>query len=168
MKKSLAFLDGVERSLKWVCMGLVVGLTVLVFASVLCRYLLNAPIEWSDEVVGFFILALTYFGSAAACSRRSQIYVELLESTLKTHPAALRWVRLSVDLVVMLALAAMVAVGLQLCVDCQSQRTGILVLSYFYVYLIMPLGVTFMVLMIIRKLILDRRTPDPANAQAGS
>ena len=55
----------------------------------------------------------------------------------------------------MIALVAMVFVGLQLCVDCRTQKTGILVLSYFYVYLIMPVGVSFMILMMIKKLIQD-------------
>jgi TRAP-type C4-dicarboxylate transport system permease small subunit len=157
MESFFRFLDRVERSLKWVCTALVIGLTILVFASVMFRYLLNSPIEWADEVVGFFILGLTYFGSAVACSRRSQIYVEILESALKTSPAALRRVRVAVDSTVMLALVAMVVVGMQLCVDCRTQKTGILVLSYFYVYLIMPVGAAFMVLMIIRKLVQDTR-----------
>ena len=62
------------------------GAGVLVFSSVLFRYLFNNPLEWADEVVGFFILGLTYFGSAVACGRRSQIYVEILESALKKKP----------------------------------------------------------------------------------
>jgi hypothetical protein len=81
-----AVLQRVEHSLKWICMALVIGLAVLVFSSVLFRYLLNNPLEWADEVVGFFILGLTYFGSAVACGRRSQIYVEILESALKKNP----------------------------------------------------------------------------------
>ena len=112
MESFFRFLDRVDHSLKWVCTALVIGLALLVFSSVLFRYLLNSPIEWADEVVGFFILGLTYFGSAVACSRRSQIYVEILESALKKAPGALRWVRIAVDTVVMIALVAMVFVGL--------------------------------------------------------
>jgi TRAP-type C4-dicarboxylate transport system permease small subunit len=165
METFFSLLDRVERSLKWVCTALVIGLAALVFSSVMFRYLLNNPIDWADEVVGFFILGLTYFGSAVACSRRSQIYVELVESALKKKPGALRWVRISVDTVVMIALIAMMFVGLQLCIDCRTQKTGILVLSYFYVYLIMPIGVSFMILMMIKKLIQDtRRCVEPKNA----
>jgi TRAP-type C4-dicarboxylate transport system permease small subunit len=51
----------------------------------------------------------------------------------------------------------MVFVGFQLCVECRTQKTGILVLSYFWVYMIMPVGVGFMVLMMIKKLIEDLR-----------
>ena len=147
----------VEHSLKWICMALVIGLAVLIFSSVLFRYLFNSPLEWADEMVGFFILGLTYFGSAVACGRRSQIYVELLESALKKSPGALRWVRVIIDGIVMITLMLMVFVGFQLCVDCRTQKTGILVVSYFWVYMIMPVGVGFMVLMMIKRLIQDLR-----------
>ncbi|MBI5581876.1 MAG: TRAP transporter small permease [Deltaproteobacteria bacterium] len=148
-------LEELERVLKWICVALVVGLSVLVFLSVFLRYLFNSPLEWADEVVGFFILGLTYFGSAVACGRRSQIYVELLESFLKKKPGALRWVRVLTDGVVMIALVLMVLVGLQLCVDCRTQKTGILMLSYFWVYMIMPVGVAFMLLMMVKRLKFD-------------
>jgi TRAP-type C4-dicarboxylate transport system permease small subunit len=151
------FLKKVEHFLKWICMALVIGLAVLVFSSVLFRYLFNSPLEWADEVVGFFILGLTYFGSAVACGRRSQIYVELLESALKKNSGALRWVRVIIDSIVMVTLILMVFVGFQLCVDCRTQKTGILVLSYFWVYMIMPVGVGFMVLMMIKRLVQDLR-----------
>ena len=151
------FFEKVEHTLKWICTALVMGLAVLVFLSVLFRYLFNNPLEWADEVVGFFILGLTYFGSAVACGRRSQIYVEILEAALKKKPGALRWVRTIIDGIVMIVLIVMVFVGFQLCVNCQTQKTGILVLSYFWVYMIMPVGVGFMVLMMIKRLIQDLR-----------
>jgi TRAP-type C4-dicarboxylate transport system permease small subunit len=157
------FLQKVEHSLRWICMALVIGLAILVFSSVLFRYLFNSPLEWADEVVGFFILGLTYFGSAVACGRRSQIYVELLESALKKNQGALRWVRVIIDGIVMITLILMVWVGFQLCVDCRTQKTGILVLSYFWVYMIMPVGVGFMVLMMIKKLVKDLRKGFEAN-----
>jgi TRAP-type transport system small permease protein len=158
------FFERVGHSLKWICTGLVVGLALLVFFSVLLRYLFNNPLEWADEVVGFFILGLTYFGSAVACGRRSQIYVEILETALKKNPGALRWVRVIIDGIVMIVLILMVFVGFQLCVDCKTQKTGILVLSYFWVYMIMPVGVGFMVLMMIKRLIQDLRKGIESNS----
>jgi TRAP-type C4-dicarboxylate transport system permease small subunit len=161
-----AFLEGAERLLERICLFLVIGLSLLVFLSVLFRYLFNSPIEWADEVVGFFILGLTYIGSAVACGRRSQIYVEILESSLKNKPGALRWIRIATDAVTMITLALMVFVGLQLCMDCRSQKTGILLLSYFWVYLIMPTGASFMIIMMLKRLRMDLRrgfgADDPA------
>jgi TRAP-type C4-dicarboxylate transport system permease small subunit len=161
-----SFLEGVERLLKRVCLVLVIGLSVLVFCSVFFRYLFNSPIEWADEVVGFFILGLTYFGSAVACSRRSQIYVEILESALKGKLGALRVIRIVTDTVTVITLALMVFVGFQLCIDSRAQKTGILLLSYFWVYLFMPVGASFMILMMIKRLRMDLRkgfcAEDPA------
>ena len=92
-----------------------------------------------------------------ACSRRSQIYVEIVESALRRNQGRCDGCESAVDTVVMIALVTMVFVGFHLCVDCRTQKTGILVLSYFYVYLIMPVGVSFMILMMIKKLIQDTR-----------
>ena len=160
------FLEEVEHFLKRMCLILVIGLSILVFTSVFLRYLFNSPLEWADEVVGFFILGLTYFGSAVACGRRSQIYVELLESSLKKKPGALKWLRIVTDAIVMIVLALMVFAGLQLCIDCRTQKTGILLLSYFWVYLIMPVGVAFMVLMMIKRLRMDMQKGFGADGRA--
>ena len=158
MTRIESFLEGVESLLKWMCVALVIGLTLVVFLSVVFRYALSNPLEWVDEVVGFFILGLTYFGSAMACGRRSQIYVEVLESALKGSPRALLWARIITDGITMVALSLMVYVGFQLCLSCEAQKTEILMLSYFWVYMIMPVGVAFMLLMMLKRLIFEMRS----------
>jgi TRAP-type C4-dicarboxylate transport system permease small subunit len=41
----------------------------VVCASVLFRYGLNAPIEWSDDVARGLMVALSFFGAASALAR---------------------------------------------------------------------------------------------------
>jgi TRAP-type C4-dicarboxylate transport system permease small subunit len=154
--KALSWLERIETGLKWLNMALVVGLTTLVFLAVLLRYALNYPLQWSDEVVGLLILALTYFGAALGSANKRHIYVEILESWLcRGHPGANRVVRVLTDLVTMAALGVMVGVGFHLALESQEQKTGILVLSYFWVYLVMPTGVALMVLMTLKRLLED-------------
>ena len=84
-------------------MALVIGLGVLVFSSVMFRYFFNSPIEWADEVVGFFILGLTYCGSQWPGPQVADLCGDSGIS-FEEETGALRWVRISVDTVVMVTL----------------------------------------------------------------
>lgn len=79
------------------------GLTVY---AVVQRYLLGAPLLWSDELTGYLLVALVMAGAAEAYRRGDHIAIDLLSGKLR-GPAA-RLAALWADLAV---LAAAVAIG---------------------------------------------------------
>jgi tripartite ATP-independent transporter DctM subunit len=58
----LLFVDGAAALLLAADLAVVIG-------SVLLRYLFNAPVEWSDDVARGLMVALSFFGAAAALAR---------------------------------------------------------------------------------------------------
>jgi TRAP-type C4-dicarboxylate transport system permease small subunit len=50
-------------------------MTVLIFAQVLCRYVLQAPLSWSEELARYIFIWLTFFGASVAFYERTHINV---------------------------------------------------------------------------------------------
>src|SRR6186997_3467832 len=58
--------SALRRGLEYLCAGLLLIIVVIVFANVVGRYFLRAPLRWSDEVAQFLFLWLSYLGALAA------------------------------------------------------------------------------------------------------
>jgi C4-dicarboxylate transporter, DctQ subunit len=62
----------------------------LVVYAVVMRYFLNQPVPWSDELVGYLLVAVVMFAAADALRRGEHIAVDLVTSRL--GPRAQRFV----------------------------------------------------------------------------
>jgi len=142
--------------LRWICLSLVLGMAVLVVFNVFYRYVLNDPIVWSDEIIMLMLLSLTYLGAALAASQRGHISVELLESLVKKQgETALKKLRLIQDLVIVAVLGVISLYAFKIARFSQDQQTDVMLLSYFWVYFILCLGMIFMILMIFKRIYED-------------
>ena len=139
--------------LQWLCLALIIGLTVMVFFKVFFRYVLNNPIVWSDEVIMMLMLCLTYFGAALAAHRGGHINVEIIETILggkrSRGGSILRRIN---DIITAVLLTVVMFFGVKLSLYSRDQQTDILLLSYFWIYIVLPIGLLFMILMIIKKI----------------
>ena len=154
MKKIDTIYQFLVNFLQWLCLGLVIGLTVMVFFKVFFRYVLNNPIVWSDEIIMILMLCLTYFGAALAAYRGGHINVEILESMLGGKKSrGGRILRRINDIITVLLLTIVSYFGVKLSLYSRDQQTDILLLSYFWIYIVLPIGLFFMVVLIIKKII---------------
>ena len=161
------FFKMTTRAVRWICLVLLLGLALLVFAKVIFRYLLNSPLIWSDEIILLSLLALTYFGAALAAYERSHISVDLIEILIKRRgTAALKVFRLVSDIIIVSVLSFIIYYGVQISLYSRNQQTDILLLSYFWVYMIMPLGLVFILLLIARRIYEDWFALQPAEGYA--
>jgi TRAP-type C4-dicarboxylate transport system permease small subunit len=58
---------------------------VVVCMSVLYRYGLNAPLEWSDDVARGLMVALSFFGAAAALARGDNVGIAFFADRLRSR-----------------------------------------------------------------------------------
>lgn len=70
------------RRLAWAedvlaCAALVV-FTVAIFVGVICRYILNYPLSWTDEMSLIAFAWLMFFGAAVCARENSHILIDLL------------------------------------------------------------------------------------------
>jgi len=63
------------------------GMTVLVFSSVVLRYVLNSPVTWSEELASLLFAWLTFVGAYVGFRTHSHIRIDTLTMFL---PAGVR------------------------------------------------------------------------------
>ncbi len=80
---------------------------VVVLVSVISRALLNAPLDWADDVARGLLVALSFFGAAGAMARGETLGVAFFADRL---PPALRRLVDALVAVIVVALAATIAV----------------------------------------------------------
>jgi len=95
---------------------------LVVSASVLSRYVLNDPIEWSDDVARGLMVASSFFGAAGAIARGENVGVSFFVDRL--GPAAQRTAAAAGSLAVALTASAVALYALRLGTLTAGQTTG--------------------------------------------
>ena len=95
---------------------------LVVSASVLSRYALNSPIEWSDDVARALMVASSFFGAAGAIARGENVGVSFFVERL--NPAVQRAAAAAGGLAVALTAAAVALYALRLAALTTGQTTG--------------------------------------------
>lgn len=67
--------------------GVLVLLTALILMyDVFCRYVLNAPTLWAQQVASYLVLAATFFGTSYALQSGGHVHVEIIVDRLAPLP----------------------------------------------------------------------------------
>ncbi len=136
-------LDRIVGGLLALIMG---GMTVLVFVSVVLRYVLNSPVTWSEELASLLFAWLTFVGAYVGFRTHSHIRIDTMTMFL---PAGLRsGIRRMVDVGVLLVLGVFIWQGFSLVATTWSLEFPAMEISRGYLYLSLPLGACLMLVAI--------------------
>jgi len=125
------------------------GMTVLVFASVVLRYVLNSPVTWSEELASLLFAWLTFVGAYVGFRSRSHIAIDTLVVFL---PETLRQgIARVVDVIVLGVLGLFVWQGAGLCLTTWGLEFPAMEISRGYLYLSLPTGATLMIVAIVTR-----------------
>ena len=134
------------------------GMTVLVFASVVLRYVLNSPVTWSEELASLLFAWLTFVGAYVGFRSRSHIAIDTLVVVL---PKSLRQgIARVVDVLVLGVLGLFVWQGVRLCITTWGLEFPAMEISRGYLYLSLPLGGALMIVAVVEHWRDARQTPD--------
>lgn len=141
MKKFEAIFVAANR---WVLIGLLAAMSVIVFTNVVLRYLTDGSISWSEEVARHMMLWLTFLGGGLVLRSGGHIAIDNLQDALPASGARLvRW----------LVLVIMVAfLGLMTWYGCiyveltMVQTTASTEIPIGLVYAAMPIGCILMLI----------------------
>lgn len=125
------------------------GMTALVFASVVLRYVLNSPVTWSEELASLLFAWLTFVGAYVGFRSRSHIAIDTLVVFL---PESLRQgIARVVDVLVLGVLGLFVWQGVGLCLTTWGLEFPAMEISRGYLYLSLPVGGTLMIVAIVAR-----------------
>jgi len=128
----------------------IVALIVLSLLQVFTRYVLNAPLSWTEEVSTMFLIWMTYVGTYTLLYQDSHARVDLIDEFFGKRIA--RWIHTFWDIVIGVFLVALAYAGVSLMEVIAYDKTPALRISYAIVLCIIPIVAVLMLFTIVRRI----------------
>jgi C4-dicarboxylate transporter DctQ subunit len=141
--------------------GLLAVICGVTTAQVVFRFILKAPLVWSDELGTFSFVWFALLGAAIGVREGAHMGVDALVRALP--PLHRAWVAIATLLVVQLFLMCLLKFGLDLLIRIGDQRSSGLQIHIFWVYLALPVSAFLMLVHsvpILGRLLADARGAD--------
>jgi TRAP-type C4-dicarboxylate transport system permease small subunit len=135
-------------------------MTILVFLTIIYRYILLAPISWGEEMSRFLFIALCIFGAAIAMKERTHFVITML--TDKFPPLIRTWLEVGVALATSVLLFVVILKGWGLVLLNRNQDSPALGVNMSIPYAAIPLGSMLMLIFLWTDLIIKRHDRDAA------
>lgn len=138
LRRLVGAIDRVNEALLLV-LALVIGaLAGLAFMQVIARYVLAAPLTWSEEVIRYALIWTVFLGAGIAVRKGLMVAVEIVVHIVP-GPArrVMGWVVTLVSAVFWLVL---LVYGIIILDAVQGMRSGAVELPMSFIYLAVPLG----------------------------
>jgi TRAP-type C4-dicarboxylate transport system permease small subunit len=134
----LAHFDrALTRGNRWLVVGILAAMAVMVFANVALRFLTDHSILWVEEVSRYLMIWLTFLGAGLVLRYGGHIGIDTLQDAVPRHAP---WIRASIFLVLFAFFAVMIWLGVRYTLLTWAQTTPVLQVSMGAVYLAMPIG----------------------------
>ena len=136
---------------------LLVFIAVIVNWGVFCRYVLFAPLPWSEQIPKYAMIWMAFLGASVGLSRNRHIGFDILVVRL---PALIRkFVIIAGRMLVFFFLVMMIIYGVSFAVAVGfSSNAPMLPIPMFYLFLAVPIGGAFITLQAMIKLVLEVMT----------
>ena len=149
-----------------VCYSFLAALVVVASLQVFTRYVLNAPLSWTEEAARMLFTWIIFIGAALIVKRGSHISIDILVKVLP--PAPRRWLLIVSHMVTVAVVGILAVKGFQLLKITGVSESPALGIRWAYVYAAFPIGMSLIGVRYLFALIsLLRGSPDPAGRQAG-
>lgn len=136
-------------------MMLLAALVVTTVLQVLTRYVLQRPLDWTEETARYVFVWLAMIGAGVAARDRVHFFVDLF---LERLPSSVRRGTASAVGLVSSAFLLVVAwAGLELAISNQAQESPVLTIPMSVPYFAIPLGLGLMALFTLAHAIRDLR-----------
>jgi TRAP-type C4-dicarboxylate transport system permease small subunit len=133
-----------SNSVEWVCMALMVVLSVDLLLGVFSRYVLVRTFTWYDEIARVCFVWLTLLGAAVGVKR--QAHFRLLIIVDRLSPQLRQSTVILLPLVVILFAGVLIQQGLVFLELGKLQQTPVMGMPKTWVYVAIPIGGALMIL----------------------
>lgn len=133
-----------SNSVEWVCMALMVVLSVDLLLGVFSRYVLVRTFTWYDEIARVCFVWLTLLGAAVGVRR--QAHFRLLIVVDRLSPQLRQSTVILLPLVVILFAGVLIQQGLVFLELGKFQQTPVMGMPKTWVYVAIPIGGALMIL----------------------
>jgi TRAP-type transport system small permease protein len=122
---------------RWLVIGLLAAMAVMVFANVALRFLTDYSILWVEEVSRYTMIWLTFIGAGPVLRYGAHIGIDTLQQGMPRFAPAIRAIVFSL---LAIFFCAMIVIGVRYANLTWAQTTPVLEIPIGAVYLAMPVG----------------------------
>jgi len=137
---------------------------IVIFLGVFLRYVLNTPAFWTEEAARCLMFYMVLIGSAAAIRQDRHPAIAFIIDKFGENSRR-KWKSL-LDVLVFIVLLVVFWQGILMAVEERIGRTAALRISFFWVYLALPVGALLMMLEIIARHLVRRKNSDTTGRKA--
>jgi len=136
------------RIVEDICFVLVIALTAVVFFQVFNRFVLKAPLAWTEELAMLLFQWVVFLGAAVGVKRMSHFGIDLIVEKLSEK--ARRRVEISIPLSIGVIALTLIIEGFRLLKLTQFQGYTTMPFSHAWATAAMPVSGVLMILYLIR------------------
>jgi TRAP-type transport system small permease protein len=125
-----------------VCYVLLAALVTTTSLQVFTRYVINAPLPWTEELAKMLFVWITFLGSAVIAKRGTHISIDFVTTLLPA--GARRWVLVAGQVITVTILLLLGFKGVRLLEITGQSESPALNVPWVYVYAAFPLGMFLM------------------------
>jgi TRAP-type C4-dicarboxylate transport system permease small subunit len=151
-----------ENIVEWASMGFVVALAVVVFLQVFNRFVLKAPLAWSEDLAMLLFQWVVFLGAAIGVRRLRHFGIDLVVKKLPVRMH--RTIALMVPWIVGIVALTMITEGLHLLTFNRARIYATMDLSYLWAYLPIPVSGCLMILYLVLQEIQRWKEPGSHNS----
>ena len=130
---------------------LLFGMVIITFIAVVSRYLFNRPVMANEELARLFMIWMILFGSIVNTRKHDQLRVTFLFKLLPLK--AQRFLEVISDVILIIIMFYFIYYGIILVSIAQKQYTTVLQIPWSFVYSVIPISATGILLYYVRDLI---------------
>lgn len=116
------------------------GATLLMFINVIMRYLFRSGLPWSEEVVRYTIIWITFIGIAMCARKGKHVAIDLFLSLINKKMGLILLIIINITSIFFCILMTRYSIKLVWQVSSSSQVSPALGIPFYIIYLCMPLG----------------------------
>ena len=135
MKKMFSILD---KLMEWVAFVSIAGFTFLVFLQVVCRYVLNSPLHWQEEICVYLLYLVVLSGAIQAVKNGSHISVDFISQ--KISPQKQQLLKMITYSLVFVCCLFLTYSGALYCTSVGNRRSSELRIMMKYIYTLLPVA----------------------------
>lgn len=139
MAKAFQIMD---RGVNWVLAVLMAVMVVVITLQVWYRFILNDPLDWSEELGRYIFVWISFLGSAAGVRYQVHLGIDILEKVV--GPELFRYVVILINIVIQIFLLFVIYWGFTLLAVVRFQTSPSMLLPMTYPYAAVPVGAIFM------------------------
>jgi TRAP-type transport system small permease protein len=133
-----------DRSVCWVCIGLLAAIFVVMVLQVTCRYVLGSPLVWSEELARYLYIWVCFLGAPIALRRGNHIAITLFIDWLPSK--AVRAIVVFWHVVAFLFLVELAIQGAILTARSHTLIAITLPIPWSLIYVVVPISAILMLL----------------------